>query len=249
MLAELYGELGLGPLRLLVNSMGDPTCRPAYVELLREYLRGRRTELCGDCVERIDTNPLRTFDCKVEACRAVLDQAPRLTDHLCPDCADHFQSVLGLLKGVGLAPELDFRLVRGLDYYTRTTFEFQSASLGPTQNAVGGGGRYDGLVEQLGGPPTPGVGFGSGLERVTLVMSGPAEAPAGPLAYLVSFTEDAREQTFLLAQRLRHRHLAVELDLAGRTPKGQLKQAARSGAAGGRAARAAGRAAGHRAPA
>ena len=230
MLAELYAELGLGPLRLLVNSMGNATCRPAYVEVLRDYLRGRQTELCGDCVERIHSNPLRAFDCKVDACRAVLDKAPRIADHLCPDCNNHFQNVLRLLKGAGLAPELDFRLVRGLDYYTRTTFEFQSASLGPTQNAVGGGGRYDGLVEQLGGPPTPGVGFGSGLERVTLVMSGPAETAAGPLAYLVSFSEDAREQAFLLAQLLRRQHVSVELDLAGRSPKGQLKQAARSGA-------------------
>jgi histidyl-tRNA synthetase len=230
MLAELYAELGLGPLRLLVNSMGDATCRPAYVELLREYLRGRRTDLCGECAERIDTNPLRTFDCKVATCRQVLDEAPRIADHLCPDCRSHFDGVLGLLAGVGLQPELDFRLVRGLDYYTRTTFEFQSASLGPTQNAVGGGGRYDGLVAQLGGPPTPGVGFGSGLERVTLVMQQPLPLSAAPLAYIVSFTEEDRERAFLLAQSLRHEHLAADLDLAGRSPKGQLKQAARSGA-------------------
>jgi histidyl-tRNA synthetase len=230
MLGELYAELGLGPLRLLVNSMGDATCRPAYVELLRGYLRGRRTELCGECAERIDTNPLRTFDCKVASCRQVLDEAPRIADHLCPDCRSHFDNVLGLLSGVGLQPELDFRLVRGLDYYTRTTFEFQSASLGPTQNAVGGGGRYDGLVAQLGGPPTPGVGFGSGLERVTLVMQQPLQISAAPLIYVVSFTEEARGQAFLLAQRLRHERMGAELDLAGRSPKGQLKQAARSGA-------------------
>ena len=230
MLAELYAELGLGPLRLLVNSMGDAACRPAYVELLREYLRGRRPELCGECAERIDTNPLRTFDCKVAACRQVLDEAPRIVDHLCPDCRSHFDAVLALLRGVGLQPELDFRLVRGLDYYTRTTFEFQSASLGPTQNAVGGGGRYDGLVAQLGGPPTPGMGFGSGLERVTLVMQQPLQVSAAPLAYVVALTEEARGQAFLLAQRLRHEGLGAELDLAGRSPKGQLKQVARSGA-------------------
>ena len=160
LLGTLLGELGVGELRLLINSMGDAECRPAYVAKLREYLRGREDELCGDCVERLDLNPLRTFDCKVTACRAVLDEAPRIVDHLCPACREHFDAVLALLARAGLEPQLDFRLVRGLDYYTRTTFEFQSDALGAAQNAVGGGGRYDGLVEQVGGPPTPGVGWG-----------------------------------------------------------------------------------------
>jgi histidyl-tRNA synthetase len=230
MLAELYAQLQLGPLRLLVNSMGDAACRPAYVERLREYLRGRRTELCGDCRERIDLNPLRTFDCKIESCRAVLHEAPRIVDHLCPQCRAHHETVLGLLDHLGFKAEPDFRLVRGLDYYTRTTFEFQSAALGPTQNAVGGGGRYDGLVEELGGPPTPGVGFGCGVERLTLVMAAPPPAAMGPAAYVVSFTQDSRERSFVLAQQLRRQRLAVEVDLAGRSPKGQLKQAARAGA-------------------
>jgi len=230
MLGQVFAELGAGPLRLLVNSMGDAACRPEYVEHLRAYLHARQDELCGECRERLDLNSLRTFDCKVESCRAVLDEAPHIADHLCPACRAHFATVLDLLRRAGLDPQLDFRLVRGLDYYTRTTFEFQSDELGPTQNAVGGGGRYDGLVEDIGGAPTPGVGFGSGVERLTLVIRRQAPPPAAPDAFLVSFTEAARPQAFELAQRLRHAGLRADLDLAGRSPKGQLKQAARAGA-------------------
>ncbi len=175
-----------------MNSMGDAQCRPAYVEMLRDYLRGHEGELCGDCLERIDINPLRTFDCKVESCRAVLDEAPRISDHLCPECREHFDAVLALVRAAGLEPNLDFRLVRGLDYYTRTTFEFNSDRLG-AQSGVGGGGRYDGLVEQLGGPPTPGVGWGSGLERIALAMREPLAIPLRrPAYFVIAFTDGAR---------------------------------------------------------
>ena len=177
MLAAIFAELGVEGVTLNMNSMGDPQCRPAYVEKLREYLRGHEGELCGDCLERVDLNPLRTFDCKVESCRAVLDEAPRISDHLCPECREHFDAVLALVRAAGLEPNLDFRLVRGLDYYTRTTFEFNSDRLG-AQSGVGGGGRYDGLVEQIGGRPTPGVGWGSGLERIALAMREPLAARA-----------------------------------------------------------------------
>ena len=230
LLARIFAELGSGELRLLVNSMGDEACRPAYVEHLRDYLRGREAELCGECRERLAMNPLRTFDCKVESCRAVLDEAPHIADHLCPACAAHFETVLDLLRRAGLEPRLDYRLVRGLDYYTRTTFEFQSDQLGPTQNAVGGGGRYDGLVAEIGGPSTPGVGFGSGVERLTLVIGAETPPSPAPDAYIVSFTAAARPRAFELAERLRRLGLRAELDLAGRSPRGQLKQAARSGA-------------------
>ena len=229
MLAQLFAELGVGGLRLAVNSMGDAACRPAYVGRLREYLLHREAELCGECHERLQLNPLRTFDCKVESCRAVLDEAPHIDDHLCPDCRAHFDTVLALLRRLGLEPQLDFRLVRGLDYYTRTTFEFTSDRLG-AQSGVGGGGRYDGLVEQIGGPPTPGVGFGSGLERIALAI-GESRAPAAPpAAFVVAFSDERRDDAFVLAQELRREGLAVELDLAGRSVKGQLKQAGRSGA-------------------
>ena len=229
LLAALFAELGVEGARLNMNSMGDPACRPAYVDKLRGYLRGREGELCGDCLERLDLNPLRTFDCKVESCRAVLDEAPRIIDHLCADCREHFDAVLELVKRAGLEPHLDFRLVRGLDYYTRTTFEFNSDRLG-AQSGVGGGGRYDGLIEQIGGAPTPGVGWGSGLERIALAMRDQPLPPSAPDVYVVSFSDGARAAAFGVAQELRGAGLAAELDLAGRSPKGQLKQAGRSGA-------------------
>ena len=230
LLAAIFAELGVEGVRLNMNSMGDAACRPAYVEALRGYLRGREGELCGECLERLDLNPLRTFDCKVESCRAVLDEAPRLVEHLCPDCRRHFDAVLGLVQRAGLEPHLDFGLVRGLDYYTRTTFEFESDRLG-AQSGVGGGGRYDGLIEQIGGAPTPGVGWGSGLERIALAMRDRPLPPSAPDVYVVSFSDEVRAAAFGLAQQLRGAGLAAELDLAGRSPKGQLKQAGRSGAA------------------
>jgi histidyl-tRNA synthetase len=229
LLAALFRELGVEGVRLNMNSMGDHACRPAYVDTLRGYLRGREGELCGDCLERVDLNPLRTFDCKVESCRAVLDEAPRMVDHLCPECREHFDTVLELVKRAGLEPHLDFRLVRGLDYYTRTTFEFSSDRLG-AQSGVGGGGRYDGLIEQIGGAPTPGVGWGSGLERIALAMRDQPLPPNALDVYVVSFSDEARATAFGVVQQLRGAGLAADLDLAGRSPKGQLKQAGRSGA-------------------
>jgi histidyl-tRNA synthetase len=231
LLGQMLGELGVGGLRLLVNSMGDDVCRPPYVARLREYLTAHEAQLCPECRERVQLNPLRTFDCKQEACQAVLATAPHLVDHLCDDCREHFDTVQRLLARVGFEAQVDFRLVRGLDYYTRTTFEFQSDALDFAQSAVGGGGRYDGLIEQIGGPPTPGVGFGSGLERIALAM--PDEGGGGEAidAYLVCADEGARDDAFALAQRLRRELLLeVEMDFAGRSTKGQLKQAARTGA-------------------
>jgi len=229
LLAAIFVELGVEGVTLNMNSMGDPQCRPAYAEKLREYLRGHEAELCGDCLERVDVNPLRTFDCKVETCRAVLDAAPRISDHLCPECREHFDAVLALVRAAGLEPMLDFRLVRGLDYYTRTTFEFNSDRLG-AQSGVGGGGRYDGLVEQIGGPSTPGVGWGSGLERIALAMREPIAVPPPAGVFVVAFTDEARPAAFACAQTLRRAGVPADLDLAGRSPKGQLKLAGRSGA-------------------
>ncbi len=160
-----------------------------------------------------------------------MSEAPRLVDHLCEPCRRHFDTVLELLRRVGLDPVLDFRLVRGLDYYTRTTFEYQSNALGFAQSTIGGGGRYDGLVELIGGPPTPGFGFGSGLERVTLVAGLEEAEDEGPLAYVVSFVPESRADAFALAQHLRRDLLIdAECDLAGRSAKAQLNQAGRSGA-------------------
>ncbi len=229
LLGALYAELELTGVQLKMNSMGDAACRPAYVEKLRAYLQGRGEELCGDCRDRLELNPLRTFDCKVERCRAVLDEAPRLSEHLCLDCRRHFDEVLELVALAGLQPELDFRLVRGLDYYTRTTFEFSSTALG-AQSGVGGGGRYDGLVEQIGGAPTCGVGWGSGLERIALSLPEQPSAAVGPDAFVVNFGPASRAAAFAVAQRLRGAGFAAELDLGGRSPKGQFKLAGRSGA-------------------
>jgi histidyl-tRNA synthetase len=229
LLAAIFAELGVEGVRLNMNSMGDGACRPAYVAGLRDYLRAREAELCDDCRDRLELNPLRAFDCKVAACRAVLDEAPRIGDHLCPDCHEHFDRVLELVARAGLEPHLDFRLVRGLDYYTRTTFEFNSDRLG-AQSGVGGGGRYDGLIEQIGGQPTPGVGWGSGLERIALAMRELALPAKVPDVFVVSFNSEARGTAFGVAQELRAAGLSAELDLAGRSPKGQLKQAGRSGA-------------------
>jgi histidyl-tRNA synthetase len=231
-LATFYNELGLKGIELRLNSMGCRECRPGYAAALRDYLEGASGALCGECLERTKLNPLRTFDCKVPTCRAALEGAPRLPDYLCSTCADHHARVKGCLEVEGIAYVEDHTLVRGMDYYTRTTFEFQSALL-DAQSGIGGGGRYDELVAALGGPDTPGVGFGTGVERILLavVRSGLKEpsAPA-PIAYLVSVGEDARAEVFALAHEMRSRGVAVELDYAGRSAKGQMKQAGRIGA-------------------
>ena len=176
-LATLYRELGLAQIELRLNSMGDRTCRSAYVEHLRSFLDAHADELCGECRERTRLNPLRTFDCKVPGCRTVLEEAPRLADELCAECAEHHTQVKRQLTVQGIPFVEDHRLVRGMDYYTRTTFEFQSAVLG-AQSGVGGGGRYDNLVEMIGGPPTPGVGFGTGVERILLALAASRRRPA-----------------------------------------------------------------------
>jgi histidyl-tRNA synthetase len=231
-LAALYRELGLEGLDLRLNSMGCKECRPTYSAALRDFLGEHADAFCPECRERARINPMRTFDCKVASCRTALGEAPRLADHLCPACSDHHQRVQECLsvQGIGYAP--DHTLVRGMDYYTRTTFEFQSSLLG-AQCGVGGGGRYDDLVEAIGGPATPGVGFGTGIERILLALSRSgidsrgAEAPA---VYLVALTAEARRETFALAHEMRVQGSAVDLDYMARSVKGQMKQAGRSGA-------------------
>ncbi len=231
-LAALYRELGLSGIQLRLNSMGCRECRPGYSSALRKYLQAGSGSLCGECLERTHLNPLRTFDCKVPACRLALEGAPRLPDYLCPACAEHHARVKACLAVQGIAFIEDHTLVRGMDYYTRTTFEFQSSLLG-AQSGIGGGGRYDDLVAAIGGPATPGVGFGTGVERILLAISrSDAEGVAAdaPVAYLVSVGEGARDEVFALAHQMRTRGIAVDLDYAGRSAKGQMKQAGRTGA-------------------
>lgn len=232
LLACLYRELGLQEVELRLNSMGCSQCRPAYSSALRSYLFSHAGELCEECQERSRSNPLRTFDCKVEKCGHVLAEAPRLPDYLCDACRRHHLRVKTCLDVQELAHVDDHTLVRGMDYYTRTTFEFQCSLLG-AQSGVGGGGRYDDLVSSLGGPPVPGVGFGTGVERILLALERSGrEEPAGPApaVYLVALGEVARTEVFRLAHHLRNAGVAVDLDYMDRSPKGQMKQAGRSGA-------------------
>jgi histidyl-tRNA synthetase len=229
--ARFYADLGLRRIDLAVNSMGCADDRPVYVAALRQYLGGRAGELCDEHRERFDVNPLRVLDCKQPRCRAVTEDAPRLVDFLDASCAAHLARVRRGLDALGIGHRLEPRLVRGLDYYTRTTFEFAATALVSAQNAVGGGGRYDGLAEAIGGEPTPGIGFGIGIERLLLACDAEgtfAVSPAPAEAFVIDLTggEEARD----LVDELRQAGLAALRAYDGRSAKSQMKQADKSGA-------------------
>jgi histidyl-tRNA synthetase len=227
LLHHLLEAWGLRGLSLHLNSIGDPTCRPAYREAFVAYLEGRRAGLCPDCHVRLTKNPLRVLDCKQPACREIAAGAPTILRYLCDACRDHFAQVRALLDGLKIDYEVDERLVRGLDYYTRTTFEFLNPALG-AQNAVAGGGRYDGLVEELGGPPTPSIGFAIGEERILTSLGAQAESPETPPitgVYVVTAGPIDPRSAMELTQTLRRRGLRAALDLEGRSLKGQMRQA------------------------
>lgn len=229
LLMRYFSRLGLRDLELLVNSMGCIECRPAYREALAAYLEQHVDELCPDCKRRMKLNPLRVFDCKVEGCVRVMENAPMISDYVCPSCADHFDEVRGLLREAAVEHTLDQRLVRGFDYYTKTTFEVRSPHLG-AQNALGGGGRYDGLAEMIGGQRTPGIGFALGAERTMLALEAEGiETPTGsPVhVYLANVDESTRRASFGLLARLREAGISAEIDHMGRSLKGQMKQAGR----------------------
>jgi histidyl-tRNA synthetase len=229
LLAELLDALGVRELRLRLSSLGRPETRAAYREELQSYLRAHEAELSEEVRGRIDQNPLRAFDADHPGTREVMAGAPRLLDRLNPDDLEHFLAVRKLLDDAGLAYEVDPTLVRGLDYYARTVFEFTSDALG-AQSGVGGGGRYDGLVEQLGGPPTPGMGWAAGVERMLLASAGqPVVAPVVDL-FVAYATPAGQRRGFRLARDARQAGLAAQVELAGRSLKGQLKQADRAGA-------------------
>ncbi|HZA27842.1 MAG TPA: histidine--tRNA ligase [Actinomycetota bacterium] len=224
---------GLSRLALHLNSIGDENCRPAYREVLIAFLKGRVDQLCQDSKERMLSNPLRVLDCKVEGCRKATEDAPRILDFLDDACREHFESVKEGLDEEGIPYVLDHRLVRGLDYYTRTAFELVSDVLGPTQSTLCGGGRYDGLAEVLGGEPTPGIGFGLGLERLLLAMEREGlRLPAlEPLAvFLVALGEAAAKEARALLRALREQGVAADASLEDRPLKAQLKMADRTGA-------------------
>ena len=220
---------GLDGYELVLNSVGDAHCRPAYVEVLRTALRRDVARLCADCQRRTETNPLRVLDCKVPADQEVIEGLPRIADHLCAECRDHFAEVRRELDLLGIRYLVSHRLVRGLDYYTRTTFEVLSGALG-AQNSVLGGGRYDGLVKDLGGPDLTGIGFALGMERLTLILP-PAEAERRCDVFLIDLVAGARDHALQLQRRLRATHgLRVLMDHEARSFKSRMKLADKLGA-------------------
>jgi histidyl-tRNA synthetase len=230
MLIEFFRTLGIaGQLKLQINSLGDSTCRPVYKERLIDYLGKNGARLCAECRTRADRNPLRVLDCKNPECRPVLDAAPSIHDSLCAGCAQHFLDVREYLRAMNIHAGVDPRLVRGLDYYVRTTFELIAPDLG-AQNAVAGGGRYDGLVELLGGPPDPGIGFAIGIERVVLLLSSPDHdvwERKHPLALLIPLDEQALKRLLPVAQALRSKAIPVELGGGERKLRNELDRANR----------------------
>lgn len=230
MLVRFFETVGILPstMKLLINSMGCEKCRPAYRDLVRDYMKMHEDELCDECKRRADTNPLRAFDCKNPACAQVMEGAPKITDHLCEECETHHMAVKGFLDEAGLSYVEDWRLVRGFDYYMRTVFEVQVVEGLGSQNAIGGGGRYDKLSEEIGGRPTPGLGFALGYERCALALEAQGYAfPELSLsdAYIACVDDSVRPAAFALLQKARDAGLKVEMDHQGRSLKSQFKVA------------------------
>ena len=231
--SDFFARLGLLDLNLQINSVGCPRCRPSYLEQLRNFVRDKTALLCRDCRHRARVNPLRLLDCKNGDCRAALKDSPQMEAYLCPACREHFTAVLRLLKVLDVPFEVDPFLVRGLDYYTNTAFEFVSASLG-TQGSLGGGGRYDQLVESCGGPPVPGVGMAAGVERIALAMEKKnlwpnEDVPSGIFLAVTGSDNEGREEGLALLYQLRAQGLKVEIDYLNRSLKAQMKYAHRHG--------------------
>ncbi|MDW8106432.1 MAG: histidine--tRNA ligase [Armatimonadota bacterium] len=233
MVVHFFQSLGIAPevLELRLNTIGCPTCRPTYREAVLRFGRERSAQLCRSCQARLERNPLRILDCK--ECTAITADAPPIDPYLCDECRTHFETLQQLLKMLDVPYKRDFRLVRGLDYYTRTTFEVIAEQGLGAQNALCGGGRYDGLVEELGGAPTPALGVGIGVERTLLVLQAlavPMPEPPKLEAYVVAFGDAARPVALQVAQQLRHAGISTDLDLEGRSPKAQMRLANRTGA-------------------
>jgi histidyl-tRNA synthetase len=227
LLHQLLAAWGLTGIALNVNSIGDPVCRPVYRQAFVAYMEGQRAALCPDCLVRLQKNPLRILDCKVAACQQVAAGAPTIAGYLCAPCQEHFAAVRRILDALKIEHAVNERLVRGLDYYTRTTFEFLNPALG-AQNAVAGGGRYDGLVEEIGGPPTPAIGFAIGEERILASLAAQGAAPDQPPpdgVYVATVGAEALAPALALAQTLRGKGLRAAVDLEGRSLKAQMRQA------------------------
>ena len=226
MLTDFLSSIGIPDLEVNINSVGDRECRPAYVQLLRDEIRARADRLCEDCRRRGEKNPLRVFDCKVQSCQPVIAELPTIADRLCEGCRQHFDRFKSYLAARGIQFRLNPRLVRGLDYYTRTTFEITSGRLG-AQNTVAGGGRYDGLSEELDGPPTKGFGFGMGLERLILSIPDTAKLSPdyAPEYFIAPIGDAAFDHATLLARKLRAAGKRVYIDFDARSLKSQMRLA------------------------
>lgn len=225
-----YHRLGLDDIGVQINSIGCPDCRKEYHKALKEYFNAYKDKLCDTCLSRLERNPMRILDCKSPECQEICKGAPKITDYLCGDCKEHFEKVQSYLTAMGVEFEIDPGLVRGLDYYTRTVFEFPSKSLG---FALGGGGRYDGLIEELGGKPTPALGFGLGLDRILMALEAKEvefPEPERCELYIASMGEKALKKALILTDRLHKCGVAADCDLCGRGLKAQMKYADKIGA-------------------
>lgn len=230
--ALFLDRLGIKNVKLNINSIGCKTCRAEYNAKLKDYLRPHLNDMCSTCRERFDKNPLRILDCKEEGCKKITAGAPRMIEYLCGDCAEHFERVQSYLKAGGIEYNIDSNIVRGLDYYTKTVFEFVSEDIG-AQGTVCGGGRYDGLIEELGGNPTPAVGFAVGLERLLLLMENTGvrfPADEGPDVFFAAMNEEGRAKAFSFACMVRANGGSAECDHMGRSLKAQFKYADKIGA-------------------
>ena len=228
LLWRFLSDLALPDLTLEMNSLGTSADRAAYLPVLVSYLKSRTNELCDNCRRRLETNPLRVLDCKVPGCRAATEDAPQLISHLSPTAKSHFDEVLSILTALGIPFRINPRLVRGLDYYCLTAFEITSSHLG-AQNAVGAGGRYDGLVELLGGPSTPAVGFAAGLERIAMMLPEQSLPPVPMSVYIAAFGSLGSPAGVRLLDALRKAGISAHTDYRATTLKGHLRQADRSG--------------------
>jgi histidyl-tRNA synthetase len=230
---EIFNYLDIKNLTLEINSIGCPECRKVYHKALKDYFESKKDSLCPTCLERLEKNPMRILDCKNPECKAVCENAPVVLDYLCDDCKEHFDGVKALLDTMEIGYTVNPKIVRGLDYYTRTVFEFVSNDIG-AQGTVCGGGRYDGLVEELGGAPTPACGFGLGLERLLLLMekqNTPFPQKKSCELYIVSMNDSSLRRACELAFSLRQEGIAVQFDVVGRSLKAQMKYANKIGAA------------------
>jgi len=224
MLHHFSCAIGLESVSLQINSLGCPECRPDYRKALIAYLEARLPSLCSECQRRYTTNPLRVLDCKASGCREATTDAPSVLDHLCSGCNDHFGQVKAHLQALAIPYAVNARMVRGLDYYVRTTFELVTDQLG-SQNAVAAGGRYDGLVESLGGPAIPGIGFAIGLERLVLMKGEGQVQAARPDLFLAALGDEATAQAFVLMSKLQRNGVKAEMDYLGKSLKAQMRRA------------------------